>query len=242
MRTKLFLFFVIAITLSCSNQIISPTIYSTVEQLQLGEIGEDKNYVLEKSYTHTAIPSYDQPIKVNVKQQAFSNSSFKAFEKATVHQNKKIAVNYVDSLETKPKFLKLQIADRVAVINNINNKENEDIEGYLQNKAEAHLISEVSMVFSAQQQTAILRADEVFVKTYGVKSYALHLYREGVLVDTIPFSEGISFKYGTSNFCWKEVRYSTWEIVDLVAQDERCPKGTFRFPKKDKDVNDYLKF
>ena len=223
---------------SCSNQIINPTIYNTTEQLQLGEIGEDNNYVLEKSYSHTAIPSYHKPVRVNVQVQDFKSSSYKAFQKAAAKQNE----STVDSTVTISQYLKLDIADRVAVLNALNGKDNEDVKRYLNNKYDTHLISSITIVFPKQIQDIIMQADEVFLKTHGIKSYALYLYKESVLVDTIPFTDGVVFNYKTSNFCWKETKYAKWDMVDVVDNFERCPKGTYRSPKKDKGVKEYLRF
>lgn len=239
---KLLPFIIIATSYSCSSKLITPTTYSTTEQLQLGEIGEDKNFVLEKNYNHTAIPIYNKPVKVNVQLQEFKTSSYRAFKKANAKQNDAINISYSDSLDTKPRYLKLSLADRVAVLNALNSEDNKDVKQYLHNKYDAHVISNISIAFSKQLQNSIIKADEIFIKTYGVKSYALHLYTEGVLVDTIPFTEGVVFNYKTSNLCWKEIRNSTWNLADIVEQADRCPKDTYRSPKKDKKVKDYLKF
>ncbi|TCK65001.1 hypothetical protein DFQ05_2213 [Winogradskyella wandonensis] len=219
-----------------------PSAYNTTERLQLGEVGEDKNFLLEKDYSHTAIPIYEEHIKVNVQSQEFSRASYNLFLKSKEKQHHSVKVDYTDSLKVKPRYLELSIADRVSVINSIMSNENTGVDNYLLNKPDAHLISSISIVFTNEQQNRIQEADEVFVKSFGVKSYALYLYRKGVLIDTIPFSNGVVFKYSTSNFCWKQEGYSAWSIVDIVENDESCPKGTYRSPKKEKSLNQYLRF
>lgn len=243
MKKNVILIMLLGIIYSCSSRLISPSIHSTTEQLQLGEIGEDKNFVLEKDYTHTAIPLYDSPVKINVQLQGFEKSSYKAFQKTNLKQNKKVTITYVDSLKTKPKYLKLNIADRVAVLNAINSKKNKDLKAYLKNKFNSHLIHQVSILFPLNIQNKILNADEVFIKNYGIKSYAIYLYNNGEILDTVKFSDGVVFSYSASNFCWKKLKNSQWDIVDILEQDQRCSRGTYRFPNTEpKDVDDYLKF
>lgn len=224
---------------SCSKALLTTTHHNTKVQLQLGEIGEDENFALEKNYRHTAVPNYDEPVKINVRQNTFTKKTYKTFTKANT---KKLAVTYIDSLEKKPNYLTLSISDRVTVLNAINGKTNTNVKTYLSNKFNSHIVSDIGIVFSEQQQNAILQADEVFFKTHGLKAYALYLYKNGNLVTTIPFSEGVVFNYKTLNFCWKQIKYATWNIVDILEDNERCSKGTYKYPKMEKTVDEYLKF
>ena len=240
---KKWLYILVAILcVSCSNKIINPANFKTTEQVELGGIGVASNFVLDKSYEQTGIVTYKQPIKVAVQQETFNNTTYKAFEKAKFTSNKKTTIVYIDSVDTKPNYLKLEIADRISIIEAVNDTKNTSVKAFLKVKHEAHLVSQVSIAFPKQIQTSILSADEIYLQSYGVNSFAIHLYKKGVLTDTIPFTEGVVFSYGGSKFCWKNTNHSVWEIADIVPTNKTCPKGTYRSPKKDKSLNQHLRF
>jgi len=215
---------------------------TTTQNIQLGTVGEQKNFVLEQDYNHTALPKYQTPIKVNVSVLTFNRTTFKSFSKAKTNQNQGVTINYVDSLENKPKYLKLEIADRVAVLNTLNSKENKDVFNFLQTKTEAHLVSSIALVLSINDITATITADEVFLETTGIKNYALKLYKNKIAQQTILFSDGVVFAYKTSSCCWKQNKKYQLEIVDLVESDDKCPSNTYRFAKRAKNKIDYFKF
>ena len=103
----------------------------------LGVIGEDKQFVFEQDYNHTAIPQYNAPLKVQVSAQYFNMSIFKAYDKAAINQKSNFTV---DSLSNKPQFLKLDLPDRVRVLNALNSKLNNNVKYYVSNKKETHII------------------------------------------------------------------------------------------------------
>lgn len=214
----------------------------TLQSLQLGTVGEQKNFVLEQDYNHTAIPKYKKTIKVKVDLVDFNKTSFKAFTNAKRAQSKNISVNYVDSLANKPKYLKLEIADRVAVLNALNSKENKDVFNFLHTKKEAHLVSSIALAVNVNDITAITTADEVFFETTGIKNYALKLYRDKTVKQTILFNDGVVFAYKTSSCCWKQNDKQQLKIVDLVEGNDKCPSNTYRFAKRANKKIDYFKF
>lgn len=229
--------------ISCKTIVIAQDYQKTTTQnIQLGTVGEQKNFVLEQDYNHTALPKYQTPIKVNVSVLDFNKTTYKAFSKAKTNQNQAISVSYIDSLKSKPKFLKLEIADRVAVLNTLNSKENKDVFSFLQTKTEAHVISSIALALKTNDITAITTADEVFLEIAGIKNYALKLYKDKTVQQTILFNNGVVFAYKTSSCCWKQNNKHELEIVDLVESDDKCPSNTYHFAKRANKKINYLKF
>ena len=103
-------------------------------------------------------------------------SKLKAFENAKSAQNKAIVVKYVDSVKPKPHFLKLEIADRVAVLKSLNSEANKDVFQFLQNKTNAHLVSTISVVFDAETAAKLSTAQQVFLEHTGINNYVLKTY------------------------------------------------------------------
>lgn len=214
----------------------------TTQNLALGTIGVHKNFMIEQDYNFTAFPQYQSPIKVNVTRVPFNKTKIKAFENAKSAQNKAVHVKYVDSVKPKPRFLKLEIADRVAVLKSLNSTQNSDVFQFLQNKSNAHLISTLSAVFDAETAEKLSSAQQVFLEHTGINNYVLKIYYNNKEQHSIPFSEGVVFGYQISNVCWKENKKHQLEIVDLVESDDRCPLNSYRMAKKAKKKINYKNF
>lgn len=213
----------------------------TTQNIQLGTIGIHKNFIIEHAYNVAATPQFLNPIKVKVSRIPFNKVKLKAFERAKSAQNKAIVVNYIDSVNPKPHFLKLEIADRVAVLKSVNAKENTAVFQFLKNKTNAHLVSTISVVFEAQTATKLSTAQEVFLEHTGSK-YVLKTYNQNNEQQSIHLSEGVIFGYQTSNTCWKENHKRQLEIIDFVESNERCPLNSSRLARHAKKKQDYKNF
>ena len=204
----------------------------------LGVIGEQKDFVLEQDYNHTAIPEYLKPIKVQPIQVVFNKSTLKAFTKAKETQGIDINVNYTDSLTEKPSFLKLEIADRVSIIEALNDKSNKSIFKFLKSNEGSHIITSISMAFNETDKRVILNADEVFLESSGIKNYVLSAYKDGELQQRFFFNKSVVFAFQTSSFCWKQNNKYQLEIADLIESNEYCPNKTYKSAHKaDKKIN-----
>lgn len=214
----------------------------TVQSIELGIIGEDKVFVLEEDYNNTAIPVFAQPVKISISVQDFNTSSFKAFSEANSTKVQPLSIRYTDSLASKPKFLKLEIADRVAILEALNSKDNASVTNYLGNKKDAHIISAVSMALSDSEMKSLLEADAVFLEQDGNKRHVVKAYKNNQVLSSFVFSDGVVFAYQASNFCWQEDDKYQLTIVDIVESSDKCPNGTYRNTKRAKKNVDYFKF
>ena len=238
-----FLILFIFLSIGCKTVSIQNELHSeTNENIMLGVVGENKQLFLERDYIHTAIPKYNEAVKVQIEVLNFSKHSYKSFLKANATQFKTIEINYVDSLEQKPQYLKLEIADRVAILNALNNKENLDVFQFLENKKESHLVTSISIALNESDKQAINNADEVFLEMVGKNSYGLKTYINKKPEQTILFNQGVVFAYQTSNFCWKQNDKYKLEIVDLVESNDKCPNKTFKSSRRAIKKIDYYDF
>jgi len=242
MHKCLFVLMALSFT-ACKTISVQDNQYQTAkEQIVLGSIGQDANYLLEQSYTNSAIPNYTIPIKVQATAVPFNKSSYKSFQKAHTFQTDKVQVKYVDSLELKPSFLNLEIVDQVGLINLLNGKENVDVKQYLINQNKSHIVTQVSIAFTENTLQDIQEAQEVFIELTGKKSIALHLYKKKELIKVIGFFEGVVFAYKTASCCWKENSKYQLEIVDLVDGNDNCPNKSYLTAQKAKKEINYYKF
>lgn len=205
---------------------------NTTQQVVLGSIGLEKDFILQSEFNNTSIPAYKTPIKVSTIVTPFTKQTLRVFAKANVLQAANVNVNYVDSIKTKPNYVKLQIADKVAVIHALNNEENTAVKKYLSYNADVHIITSISIALNQPDLDAITKADAVFLVEKGYKTYALQLYKDAVKTQTIPFNQGVVFAFKGSNCCWQANKYHKLEIVDLVSDYNSCPNNTYRSAKR----------
>ena len=215
---------------------------STKQSVDLGSIGTDENFVLEQTYNHSGIPNYISPIKVKITPISFNKSLYKIFSVANEMQPKEVKINYIDSLQNKPKFLNIEIADKVGLINILNDVSNKDVKNYLLNQNQSHVVTNISIAFNQNDLEALANATEVYLENEGVKSLALKIYNNTKVLRTINFNEGVVFGYRTSSCCWKENSKYQLEIIDLVEGDNSCPNQSYKSAKRAKKEVNYYKF
>lgn len=190
------------------------------------------------SETNTlALLPIKQPIKVTIAEKAFTKSTFKDF-KRQVKPN--VSINYVDSLKTKPSYLKITIADKLNLLNTINHKGNAALRDLLSTNSNIALVTSIAIAFNKKELNTLLQAEEVFLEVYGKQSTALVVYTKGKKTAIIPFSKGCIFEYDSSHFCWQEDKGKP-KIVTVTAR-KRCPKDTHGSADKTKTKINYYKF
>jgi len=243
MYKKLFFIGLLTIVLQSCKTFIVDSKNSTVTQraVSLLHIGDEEDLLLESNYKNSAIVTTTQPIKVIVASNSFTKQSYKAFLKANALQNKAITVKYVDSLENKPVYVSVTLANKVAVLDAFKEKQNSSLREYLSLQDDARLITSISLVTNKARLTKINTAEEVFITPFGLKSYALELYSGGRLEERILFTETVVFAYNTSGICWKENKKHQLEIVDFV-EGYGCPSKTFKNANRAKKKINYFKF
>jgi hypothetical protein len=210
--------------------------------ISIGALGIDKDYIIEKDYNTIALPNYENPIKLKVSSVEFKNTSYKGYEKASETQSSKINIVYSDTLLIKPKYLKLEISDRLEILNNLKDETNQDAFEFLKNNPNTHMVTSIAIAFNPSQLDLILTAEEVFLEPSGLKNYSLNLYANGKKQHVIQFNEGIVFAYQTSNCCWKQNDKYQLEIIDLVESNDKCPSNSYLSPNRAKKKINYYKF
>lgn len=215
---------------------------ATTQQVSLGMVGLNKDFLLQKEFNSAAIPSYKAPVKVMVTIASFNQHDYKNFKKAKALQAANVSVNYIDSLPNKPRYLKLQIADKVGVIQALNNETNSAVKTYLSNNKYTNVLTHISIALNKADFNAMANADAVFLVEKGVKHYVLQLYNHGEKSQLIAFNQGVVFTYKTASCCWQENDKHQLNIVDLVNPLNNCPNKTYRSAIRAKRKMNQIKF
>lgn len=242
MRNTLILIPISLLFFSCKTVLVKGEYqYKTDQSITLGTVGQDEHFQFEQDYNHLAIPNYNTPIKISAQKVNFNKASFKSYRRAAEQQNKHLGVQFIDSLKTKPNYLKLEFADRIAVMNALNNKDNADVKQYLSNVEQAHVINSIAIAFNSKDIELITKADELFLESIGKQSYTLKLYNKGTLPTSITFNQGVVFAYQTSKCCWKQNDKYKLQIIDIVEENDACPRKSYSSAKRANKTINYFK-
>ena len=104
----LYLLICLVVLTSCKSTSLFQEEQNTTQKIILGNIGLNKDFLLEKSYNNTAVPEYLSPIKVSAILQPFTKQRFHAFSQAKSAQSANVNITYTDSLKNTPKYVHLK--------------------------------------------------------------------------------------------------------------------------------------
>ena len=238
----IFILLLLCMASACKTVSINQETYRvTSDGVLLGSIGIGKDYVLEEDYTSTAFIEYQKSIKLSSSILRFTKKTYRLFIEASSKQSNGLGINYIDSLVQKPKFVQLSIADKVIVMEQLNNSQNEKLNDYLKIQPEANLITSISLALNQENLNQLQNAESVFLTQSGYKRFVIEFYKKKELIGQIEVNEGVVFAYETSSFCWKENNRRQLQVVDIVNGDP-CPKRTYSKSRKAKKEENYFKF
>ena len=233
---------VLMLLVSCkTTSVLQGTHINTTQHIPLGGIGLDKAFLLQKEFNAAALPNYTAPIKVSTAVVPFTKTTHKNYVKAKALQNTNVTINYIDSLPEKPTYIKLQLADKVEVINTLNNEDNLNVKNYLLNNKAANVVTSLNLALNKTEFDAITQANSVFLIEASSKHYALKLYYANSESKRIEFNQGVVFGYQTAHCCWKENKQLKLNIVDFVDAYSSCPNKSYRSANKAKKNRNYYK-
>ena len=236
----------IALVMSCFTSCKIITVQQenqtkTTQNLQLGAVGVQRNVLWRSDYNPTAFPDYEDPIKLKVSLVPFNSIKHKAFTKSKQTQDQSVQATYIDTIKPKPWFIKLEIADRVTLINSLNSKENTGVFNFLKQQNRAHIVSAISVVFSTEVMAHLSSVQEVYLEQLGLHNYVIKTYNNDLEQQTILFNKGVVFGYQPSRVCWKKQAENKFIIGDLVERNSRCPSTTTkRIKETKKPINNYI--
>ncbi|WP_028873147.1 hypothetical protein [Psychroserpens burtonensis] len=213
----------------------------TKQSIIIGSIGIDKDFIAERDYNTIALPNYENPINVTASLVAFNKRTFKLYSEAKNIQSQPVNISYNDTLDEKPQYLKIEIIDRLEVLNSLKTKTNDDAFQFLKDNSRSHVITSVAIALDKLNIEAITNAQEIFLETSGVKTYSLNLYKDNSLQKKIFFNEGVVFAYQSSSPCWKQNDKYQLELIDLVEDNDKCPNNSFRSSNRAKKKINYFK-
>ena len=134
----------------------------------------------------------------------------------------------------------LNIIDKVAILDALNEKSNKSVKTYLATDYKASVVTQIAIAFNQDILKMIKDADKTFLVQNGIKSYGIQIYKNDKPVKTIDFNQGVVFSYKTQNCCWSANSKFKVDVVDLVNDKTECPAKTYSTAKRaEKKINFY---
>ena len=226
---KLLVLFLLVFAVSCKTVHIAKQPQKIASSaLELATIGKTTPNFQLNNFEVQAIPLLKEKIKVSASLQKFNKATFKAYVKAANLQGKKNSLKYVDSLTHKPRYVIFTIIDKVTLLKELNSSFNTNIVNYLKYNPKAKIVTTVTMVFDEAILNQLNQAEEIYLSNTNYKKYVLELYKNSKLFQTIEFVNGTVFSYKVSSFCWGLDIKNQLELVNIINENSKCMKPSFK--------------
>ncbi len=221
---------------SCKTLLVDQESQRRADSLMaLATIGEGPTHIMKNNFQPTAFPRLRSKVKLQVEEVTFNKKSFQNYLKR--NPENPFGLSYVDSLESKPTFLKISIADRVQLINELNATDNTSIGDYLSTSKNAKMITAISWAVDQNMRNEVLNAESVYLSNEKGKEYRLVLLDEKHQAKQFSSKKGVVIGYELSGFCWGENEKHEAKIMGLIKEGKACPgklkKDARRVVKKD---------
>jgi len=206
----------------------------------IGSIANEKKSLLGSEVHCIGKPHMIHALALSIREIPFTKSTYRTYQNRKIHNEEKGAVHYVDSLTVKPKYITLEISDRIALQTLLNHSDNSDVRSYLIKDEDYSVVSGITMVVNPELRRDFMASEALFLTEteHGVLGIALMNNKETV---TIPLPKAGIFDYKLSGFCWGENRYGEKQIEAIVSYGDRCPEGTEKDAHKLNATKNYLK-
>lgn len=226
-------FYVLILLTICSCKIVhfgenSSTALHT--EPQIGTVGLKNKNLLGSSFKEMGVPQLKEKIRLSAEQKLFTKTILSNYNKKVQDSSKKLEI--IDSLNLRPNYFKIQISDKVGIIQELNSDENSRILEYLENTGENLMVTTLLIYFPDEIATSINNASEVYLVNNKKSAYSLELLNGDKTKAVIEFSKGVSFGYEFSAFCWSENTKHQPVIAAFRNKNGGCPGKTMKNPGK----------
>lgn len=207
---------------------------------ELGALVKTKGDIWYSAAEQIGVPKWSM-LKVDVKQLPFNKTSYYSYAKYMEQAGKINSISYNDSLPYKPKYLRLQLLDKLGITNLLNAETHKELRSYISNDDGYKLVTGLNITVPETEMPSFLQAEAIQLQKDSYENIILVVI-SGELERHYFFSELHVFDYQYSNFCWGEDQYHNLIIENLISEDQKCPKGTYLKASKVNDNKSYLKF
>ncbi|AWX43277.1 hypothetical protein HME9304_00264 [Flagellimonas maritima] len=207
---------------------------------ELGTLIKTKDEIWYSAVEQVGVPNWSV-LKVSAKQLPFNRTSYSSYTKYVEQAGKINSISFSDSLPLKPKYLRLELLDKLDLTTLLNNDAHDALRTYISYNEDYKLITGLNLTVPETAMSDFTLAEAIQLQKDDYGNIQLVVIN-GELESRYFFSELQVFGYQYVNFCWGEDRYHNLIIKNLMPKGERCPKGTYAKASKVGTDRAYLKF
>lgn len=228
------------ILISCNTLKIKDNEYKvTSSPTEIGSIGHSQPFSLNNDFTTHAFPELENKIRVNVQVIPFTKKANKVYLKKGKYNQNQSEVAFVDSLETKPELVEIDILDIEGYVKEVNSNNNRGILSYLKDTKNAKVVNSIITTLSVENISKIRQADTYYLVNSQENKYTLALYNTNKKTESIDLQSGVVLGYKVVSCCWSITDRGKWYLADLVDEYTSC-HGTTKPKIKEKKANKSL--
>lgn len=207
---------------------------------ELGTVIKTKGDLWYSAAEQVGVPDWSV-LKVEAQQLPFNKVSNTEYAKTMQRAGKINSISYNDSLPYKPKYLRLQLLDKLRLTQLLNNKANNGLRSYVSKDDGYKLVTGLDVTVPETEMPTFTQAEAVQLQKDEFGNIVL-VAINGEFEKQYFFSELQVFGYHYNSFCWGVDRYHNLIIENLISEGEKCPKGTYLKASKVNGDKAYLKF
>ena len=182
------------------------------------------------NFVESGVPELEEKIRLSVQKKPFTKRSLGKYNKKVLEQKQKLEI--IDSLDIRPFFYKIEVADKIGLLTALNHPENFNLRIFLETTQGNLIVSSLNIFFPQEVAALIDQASDVYLIKNKQSSYSLELLNKDRSRTVIDFKEGTSFDYEFSAFCWRENNRQQLEIGAFRKKGKSCSGETEKSPEK----------
>ncbi|MBZ9731337.1 hypothetical protein LB467_16735 [Salegentibacter sp. JZCK2] len=181
-------------------------------------------------FIEAGVPKLEEKIRLSFQKKLYKKRSLRKHNKKELQKDQRLKI--IDSLDLRPYYYKIEIADKIGLIATLNESENKNLKTFLEATQRNVIITSMEIYFPSEVAGLIDQASEIYLVNNKTSSYSLELLNKDRSRNIIDFNEGTSFGYGFSAFCWRENNRRQPEIAAFRKKGRSCPGVTETNPEK----------
>lgn len=193
----------------------------------LGDIGKPSPRFSGKGTGHVGSPALSLPIALSLREVPFTKKKFREYAAIQKGKGREIGISFIDSLPVKPKYIFLEISDRIALTGELNADRNHGVREYLSRDPAHGIVTSISAVGDSRILERLIASDGIFLTKGRNGLMGLEVVKANSR-ESVPLAELDVFAHEMAGFCWGLDRYGVPRIEAIVPIGTACPQDTER--------------
>lgn len=206
--------------------------------VELGSIGTSKLSYNLNTFETKGLPKLENNIRVEIGVVPYNKKLNKIYKSKAKYNQNQTKVAFIDSLPVKPELVTIKILDIAGLVQEINSDYNASLLKLLTDTQGLKIISSLAVSLSNEEIAKIRQADAYYLTNNQYKKYTIALFKSGKKTDNININPETIVAYQVSSFCWVKSIKGTWNVADIINEQNSCTGITKRKANEKKNNKD----